>query len=83
MRVVAPLGAAQQLAAADPAGVRRVGDALPAEMRENEWTVACAAGQLPLASSGCCAKLEAVRRAQYALCGSAVPSTAFASCPET
>ena len=38
--------AAQQLAAADPAGVRKVGDGLPAGMRENEWTVARAAGQL-------------------------------------
>jgi uncharacterized protein YndB with AHSA1/START domain len=35
---------------------------LPAELRENGSTVARAAGQLPLASSGCCAKLEAVRR---------------------
>jgi len=35
---------------------------LPARMRENGWSVARAAGQLPLASSGCCAKLEAVRR---------------------
>ena len=35
---------------------------LPARWRENESTVARAAGQLPLASSGCYAKLEAVRR---------------------
>jgi hypothetical protein len=40
---------------------------LPAGMRENEWTVARAAGQLPLASSGCCAKLEAVRPLPIAL----------------
>ena len=38
--------AAQQLAAADPAGVRKVGDALAAKSRENESTVARAAGQL-------------------------------------
>ena len=33
-------------AAADPAGARKVGDALPAELRENGWTVARAAGPL-------------------------------------
>jgi hypothetical protein len=75
-----PIRAAQHLAAADPAGVRKVGDAVPARVRENEWTVARAAGQLPLASSGsdgdapqCCAdplrgrfaELEAVRRRDH------------------
>ena len=35
---------------------------MPARMREDEGSIARAAGQLPLASSGCCAKLEAVRR---------------------
>jgi divalent metal cation (Fe/Co/Zn/Cd) transporter len=34
-------------------------------MRENEGTFARAAGQLPLASSGCCAKLEAVGRPHW------------------
>jgi len=38
--------AAQQLAAADPAGVRKVGRVLPAGRRENGSTVARAAGQL-------------------------------------
>jgi hypothetical protein len=37
---------AQQLAAADPAGGRKGWGALPARMRENEWAVARAAGQL-------------------------------------
>jgi len=37
---------AEQLAAADPAGVRKVGDVLPARMRGNGWAVARAAGQL-------------------------------------
>jgi len=44
----------QPLAAADPAGVRKVGDALPAGMRDNEWADARAAGQLssrPLGSA--------------------------------
>ena len=38
--------AAQQLAAADPAGVRKVREALPAKLRENGATDARAAGQL-------------------------------------
>jgi hypothetical protein len=64
-----PCQAAEQLAGADPAGVRKTGEALPAKMRENGAAVARAAGRLPLASSGshgdaprCCAKLEAVSR---------------------
>ena len=36
----------QPLAGADPAGVRKVGDAAPAGMRENECTVVRAAGRL-------------------------------------
>jgi len=59
-------GAAQQPAAADPAGGRKGWGAWPARMRENDRTAARAAGQLPLASSGCCAKLEAVRRSETA-----------------
>jgi hypothetical protein len=45
-------GAAQQLAAADPAGVRKVGEGLPAWLRENGPTVSRAAGQLPVHSMG-------------------------------
>ena len=41
-----PCQAAEHLAAADPAGERKVEGAVPAGMRENEWTVARAAGQL-------------------------------------
>jgi hypothetical protein len=44
----------QALAAADPAGVRKVGDTWPAELRKNEWAVARAAGLLswrPLGAS--------------------------------
>jgi hypothetical protein len=39
-----------------------LGGALLARIRENEWADARAAGQLPLARLGCCAKLEAVGR---------------------
>jgi hypothetical protein len=49
-------------AAVDRAGVREVGHAGPARVCEDGWGVARAAGQLTLASSGCCAKLEAVGR---------------------
>jgi hypothetical protein len=44
--------AAEQLAAVDPAGARKVGDPSLAEMRENGSTVARAAGQLPARASG-------------------------------
>jgi len=47
-----PIIAAQQLAAADPAGVRKDGDALAARMRQNGATVARAAGQLPAQNAG-------------------------------
>jgi hypothetical protein len=42
----------QPLAGADLAGVRKVGRLLPAELRENGWTVARAAGQLPIQIMG-------------------------------
>jgi hypothetical protein len=67
-----------------------LGRALPAEMRENEWTVARAAGQsrsipgaermgLPLASSGCCAMLRDAVRSSRPLGGTAMQAQPFSN----
>jgi hypothetical protein len=44
---------------------------MPAELRENGWSDARAAGQLPLASSGCCADPLRGRYAELEAVGAA------------